>query len=65
MGNIVNMFNTLTRRVGCGLLQRGAHMVRVLWQKPVEDHLRVTLIRSGDTVIIKKAAEASEFTGLF
>lgn len=59
------MFNTLTRRVGCGLFQRGAHMVRVLWQKPVEDHLRVTLIRSGDAVIIKKEAEASELTDLF
>ncbi len=33
------MFNTLTRRVDCGLLQRGAHMVRVLWQESVEDHL--------------------------
>jgi len=39
MRNIINMFNTLTRRVGCGLLQRGAHRVRVLWQEPVEDHL--------------------------
>ncbi len=60
LDDIMNVVNTLMRRVTCWKIQREMQLLEASYWKICEDYLGVPLIQAGDSVIIERAVHRKQ-----